>query len=89
MLRTSGVAGERVGAGVVRVNRKLEWVCNSKRSTSISTFQFVSIMVYCDITVRIWFMFSPTDRLHQTGHRPSSLSLMGRHALEAEPSRLA
>jgi hypothetical protein len=46
-------------------------------------------MVYCDVTMRIRLMFSLTDRLHQTGHRPSSLSLMGQHALEAEPSRLA
>jgi hypothetical protein len=84
------VAGERVDARVVRMNRKLERVWKSRRSVSISAFEFISKHgSSCDITVRTWFMTSSTDRLHQTGHYPPSLLRMGRHALEAEPLRLA
>jgi hypothetical protein len=41
-LRASRAACERVGARVVQMNRKLERLWNSKRSTSISTFRFLS-----------------------------------------------
>jgi hypothetical protein len=41
-LGASRAACERVGARVVQINRKLERLWNSKRSTSISTFRFLS-----------------------------------------------
>jgi hypothetical protein len=88
-LRASRAACERVDARVVRMNGKLERLWNSKRSKSISTFRFLSNhdLLRCH-GAHLAYIF-PTDCLHQTGHRPSSRSLMGRHALEAEPSRLA
>jgi hypothetical protein len=87
-LRAPMVAGERVDARVVRMNKN--WSGFGK-VTAWCPFQLSSSfrnMVYCDITVRTWFMTSSTDRLHQTGHCPSSLSLMGWRALGAESLRL-